>query len=137
MMSLNNVDKHQYLHGNDSYCILHYCLAILNCSSTTLTASVTYYYLLKLRGNVINTQIHQNSQTTNGLTCFKLFIIWLALRERWSTKFVKWGKTPLQLMGYTYQGPNTQTPQTLKETVNNEQTTAEPSPWKGQQPKPL
>ena len=54
-MGLDNSHKHQYLQGIDCSCILHNYLANLNCSSTTLTALIIYFFK-KMRGKVINTQ---------------------------------------------------------------------------------
>ena len=42
-MGLNNIDKRQYRQGINSSCILHDYLANLNCLSTTLTASTTFF----------------------------------------------------------------------------------------------
>ena len=45
IMGLNNVDNQQYMQEISCSCILHDYLANLNCSSTTLTALITYIFL--------------------------------------------------------------------------------------------
>ena len=52
-MGLNNIDKHLYLQEINCSCKLYDYLANLNYSSTTLTALITYFFLMT--GNVINT----------------------------------------------------------------------------------
>ena len=54
-MCLNNIDKHQGLQEINCSCKLHDYLTNLNCSSTTLTALITYLFIFKMMGNEINT----------------------------------------------------------------------------------